>query len=475
MLLPSIRGLALFTLIASYSFTASAGTVAVPFRRRAAPGPSSSSIARRDGTIDLNALNNITAGGYYAELGIGTPPQRLSFLLDTGSSDTWVNSVDADLCRSPQLQQRLERWCGPQFNPEASSTFTSVNRGGFDITYLDQKNIGGDYFNDSVTVNGKIVNNQKLGLALRSVRFTGIMGLGFGDNVAASSSYPTVIDNMVQKGIIDAPVFSLFLDDLDAKSGTILFGGIDSQKYHGKLATLPLISDIQTGSRNGTSYTVRLRGFEVDGIDLDNLDAAAILDSGSTISLLPDYQVQDIYRHFGVRSVQGIPIPLVDCAYRSAKGKGIAFNFKFDGANIRVPVAEMVIDAFPDSVQQTLRNSQIRHLFGDWERVCIFGVGSAYDYGISSDRFALLGDTFLRSAYVVYDMANRQLGIAQANTKADKSNIVEIRKGDTQLPDIAGVPGTGQDSAAGSLGSSRIGAVAAVLIMVAAAFTTTML
>ncbi|XP_044721448.1 eukaryotic aspartyl protease domain-containing protein [Hirsutella rhossiliensis] len=444
MLLPSIRGLALFTLIASYSFTASAGTVAVPFRRRAAPGPSSSSIARRDGTIDLNALNNITAGGYYAELGIGTPPQRLSFLLDTGSSDTWVNSVDADLCRSPQLQQRLERWCGPQckspsLNPEASSTFTSVNRGGFDITYLDQKNIGGDYFNDSVTVNGKIVNNQKLGLAL-------------------SSSYPTVIDNMVQKGIIDAPVFSLFLDDLDAKSGTILFGGIDSQKYHGKLATLPLISDIQTGSRNGTSYTVRLRGFEVDGIDLDNLDAAAILDSGSTISLLPDYQVQDIYRHFGVRSVQGIPIPLVDCAYRSAKGKGIAFNFKFDGANIRVPVAEM-----------------IRHLFGDWERVCIFGVGSAYDYGISSDRFALLGDTFLRSAYVVYDMANRQLGIAQANTKADKSNIVEIRKGDTQLPDIAGVPGTGQDSAAGSLGSSRIGAVAAVLIMVAAAFTTTML
>lgn len=289
------------------------------------------------------------------------------------------------------------------------------------------------------------------------------MGLGFRDNVAASSSYPTVVDSMVQQGLIEAPVFSLFLvracpvppsaqantpslpqDNLDAKSGTILFGGIDSQKYHGRLATLPLVSDDPSRSGNRTSYTVRLRGFNVDGIDLDldNLGAAAVLDSGSTISLLPDSLVREMHRHFGVRFVQDVSIPLVDCAYRAAKGKGVSFQFRFDGATIRVPVAEMVIDAFPEHDQRSLRGSQLRRLFGQWDRVCIFGIGSAADYGIKSESFALLGDTFLRSAYVVYDMANRQLGIAQANTKADKSNIVEIRKGATQIPDVAGVPGT---------------------------------
>lgn len=232
-------------------------------------------------------------------------------------------------------------------------------------------------------------------------------------------------------------------DDLDAKSGTILFGGIDSQKYHGKLATLPFVSGAQTRSgNNSTAYTVRLRGLDVDGIDADDLDAAAVLDSGSTISLLPDRQVQNVYRHFGVRSIEGVPTPLVDCAYRGAKGKGVAFSFRFEGASIQVPVREMVINGFPEDIQRALLGSQLRRFFDNWDGVCIFGVGSASDYGVKSDRFALLGDTFLRSAYVVYDMANRQLGIAQANTKADKSNIVEIRKGATQLPDVAGVPGT---------------------------------
>lgn len=116
MLLPGLRGLALaLAAVASSpsSSTAAAGTVAVSFQRRAAPHLASP-IARRDGTIDLDALNNITGGGYYADLGIGTPPQTLSFLLDTSSSDTWVNSVDADLCNSPRAQQRLGTGCGPQ-------------------------------------------------------------------------------------------------------------------------------------------------------------------------------------------------------------------------------------------------------------------------------------------------------------------------------------------------------------------------
>lgn len=85
----------------SFAATVSAGTVSVPISKfKFNPALT---ITKR-GSFDLLAINNITGGGYYAEFEIGTPGQKLGFLLDTGSSDTWVNSVDSDLCNSQSLQ-----------------------------------------------------------------------------------------------------------------------------------------------------------------------------------------------------------------------------------------------------------------------------------------------------------------------------------------------------------------------------------
>lgn len=93
----------------------------------------------------------------------------------------------------------------------ASSSYTPIDNIDFDITYLDGRNIKGSYFNDTVHIGDASVKNQQLGLALESVRPTGIMGLGFSSNVAASRKYPTVVDNLVEQGFINAPVYSLYL------------------------------------------------------------------------------------------------------------------------------------------------------------------------------------------------------------------------------------------------------------------------
>jgi hypothetical protein len=37
------------------------------------------------------------------------------------------------------------------------------------------------------------------------------MGLGFSINVATTKKYPTIVDNMVEQGIIAHPAFSLYL------------------------------------------------------------------------------------------------------------------------------------------------------------------------------------------------------------------------------------------------------------------------
>ncbi|KAK7432812.1 hypothetical protein QQZ08_000675 [Neonectria magnoliae] len=426
-----------FLLLSLAATCASAGHISVDFSKFKLD--LALSITKRD-TLDLKAINNVTGGGYYAEFQVGTPGQKIGFLLDTGSSDTWVNSVDTDLCNSLSLQD-TNGYCMTSFDPDDSSTFDTVDRGGFDITYLDGRRIRGDYFNDTVVIDGKSIKRQQLGLATKSVRPTGIMGLGFAANVAADTQYPTILDNMVSQGYIDTPAFSLYLNDLSASSGTILFGGIDQAKFVGKLTTLPLRPDFQSFSNNITSFTVQLDSLEVTGqdINLDSLKADAILDSGSTICLLPDSQVQDIWEAFDVRTVTGLSVPFVDCAYAGDKGDGISLDFTFSGKKINVPIDEMVIDSFASVQDQIMSDPTLKEAFDGWDSACMFGIASASDYGVNDDRFALLGDTFLRSAYVVYDLANEQIGIAEANTNSNDSDIVELKAGDSEFPNVSGV------------------------------------
>ncbi|KAI6782537.1 aspartic-type endopeptidase-like protein [Emericellopsis cladophorae] len=402
----------------------SAGHISVPFSRQSFDNSHARRAALRKRQDDsepfaLEALNNITGGGYYSEFAVGTPPQQISFLLDTGSSDTWVN-----------------------IDPDESSTFETVDVD-FDIQYLDRRRIQGEYFEDTVTFGDVEVTEQRMGLALQSVRPTGIMGLGFSVNVASIREYPTIVDNLVDQGHIDTAAYSLYLNDIDTDAGALLFGGIDREKFIGSLATLPLQSDALGGTSQITSFNIDIQGFDVvspDGertVDIPNLDSLAILDSGSTISLLPDDQVQELWDEFGVLSFIDVLAPFVDCAYRGEKGQGYTFEFRFDGKTIRVPMDEMVIDAYSDLQDIFMDDPTLNQFFGDWEGACMFGIGSTADFGINDDQFTLLGATFLRSAYVVYDLANQQLGLAQANLNSTDTDIVDIEEGD--LPDVTGV------------------------------------
>lgn len=53
----------------------------------------------------------------------------------------------------------------------------------------------------------------------------------------------------------------------------------------------------------------------------------------------------------------------------------------------------------------------------------------------------MLGDTFLRSAYVVYDLANNAISLAPTNFNATASTVLEIAAGANGVPDASGVPG----------------------------------
>lgn len=63
-------------------------------------------------TVTESLINNVTAGGYYATVSVGTPAQDVQLVLDTGSSDAWVVASDASLCTEKKLQVYYGETCG---------------------------------------------------------------------------------------------------------------------------------------------------------------------------------------------------------------------------------------------------------------------------------------------------------------------------------------------------------------------------
>ena len=71
---------------------------------------------------------------------------------------------------------------------------------------------------------------------------------------------------------------------------------------------------------------------------------------------------------------------------------------------------------------------QLRFINGNL--ACLFGIFP------TNNGAKVLGDTFLRSAYVVYDMNNNEVSLAQSNfdAKPEGSNVMEIGTGKNPLP-----------------------------------------
>lgn len=100
-------------LLALLATTALADVLRIPVSRNS-PG----TVTTRNPHLSKRAffaeslVNNITGGGYYASVSVGTPGQDIDMVLDTGSSDAFIIANDADLCESPRLQLQDQTSCG---------------------------------------------------------------------------------------------------------------------------------------------------------------------------------------------------------------------------------------------------------------------------------------------------------------------------------------------------------------------------
>lgn len=338
----------------------------------------------------------------------------------------WVNVPKSRFC------QGSDRNCSDAgtFNPEASSTNTFVNHG-FIIRYVDKISASGDFVTDDLHFAGQELKNVQFGLGLVSSSGKGFIGIGYAVREGYvtrmnGKPFPNLPQVLKNQGLIKTNAYSLWLNDRKASHGSLSFGGVDTAKFHGNLTTLPIekthgqfekfyvnLTDIHFTNATGSKKIM-------SGESTPSLPV--LLDSGSTLMHLPKDLTSKIFSRFRVHKDTAV----LDCGLRREKS---TLDFTFATAKISVPMSELVLPIPPDQDGN-------ERTADDGTRLCRLGITSSVKPTSSSS----LGDTFLRSAYVVYDITNNEISIAPTNFNAVDSNIVEIGTGDEI--DILNHPGT---------------------------------
>lgn len=323
---------------------------------------------------------------YLADIYLGSNDQHIEVALDTGSSDLWVVSSNATCGGLTNCKQ------DGTFDTNGSSTYESLGTE-FKILYADKSTSEGTWSKDSFSFadsGNPTVPSLQFAVVSNTSAAQGILGIAKENEESSANKYHNLPEVLVDDGVIAKNSYSLFLNSADSSTGKIIFGGIDEEKYYGDLVALP----IQNTGNFANDLTVQLNSVQLTGQDTFAVDSAFVLDSGTTVTLLPS----PVFNYLK-DATDGYPIPiplgdvlLVDCKYQNSND---SLTYNFDGVSIVVPVSDLI------------EESQ----------------GFCFLFVVESNTYPILGDNFLRSAYVYYDLTDNEISLAQAKY-TNSSNIV---------------------------------------------------
>ncbi|GFN84883.1 cathepsin d [Plakobranchus ocellatus] len=326
-----------------------------------------------------NYYNNL----YYAPITIGTPGQKFNVAFDIENPITWVPSI-----HSPSRQDRR---ISKKYNNESSSSFTA-NGKAFELSYPSGK-VSGYFSQDNIAIAGATIHNQTFGEAILepdmfSVSMNdGIFGLGFSD--IAAGEEPTVLDNMVNKGILPAPVFSFYLNTYESHGpdSVLTLGGTNPEYYTGDFTFVQL------------SMPDRWQ-FEIDRIQMSRgvgttcwYGCQAVVDPGSPFIAGPSYFVQVLNERIGAKPLEGNP--------------------KF------YSVDHSQLDSLPD-LELYVNGQKLTMTGKDYIVKFPEEQGGPYYSGLVGKDFKRdetavwsLGTNFMRTYYTYFDKGNRRMGFAK--------------------------------------------------------------
>ena len=292
---------------------------------------------------------------------------------DTGSSNLWVPSSE---CFS------IACFLHSSYTSSDSSTYHK-NGTKFSIQY-GSGSMEGFISQDTVTIGDITIKHQDFaeatsepGLAFAFGQFDGILGLGF-DTISVNHVTPPFY-NMVNKDLVDAPVFAFYITDAEGQSEMVL-GGVDESHYTGPVTNIPL--------RRKAYWEVELDALTLGGETASFEDTGAILDTGTSLLTLPSTMAELVNAQIGAEK-NFLGQYNIDCAKRDALPD---MTFTLSGHNFTISAYDYILEV---------------------QGQCISAI-TPMDIPAPAGPLIILGDAFLRRWYSIYDLGKGRVGIAKA-------------------------------------------------------------
>jgi hypothetical protein len=349
---------------------------------------------------------------YVAQIQIGTPPQITSLVFDTGSANLWVMDVSCP-CGSHNCNYTSNHCnmtcptvgcCDPAgfngcnnpsdpfvtpfppkylYDPSKSSTYNCT---GEEIQiFYGLGNCKGLSATETIEVGGITVEEQGFFSAFTTAfifsyqPMSGIFGLGY-PQLAEGNILPPV-NKMIADGLLDEPIFSVWMEDasVGATGGEIIFGGMDQSKIVGPL------NYVSVTDKGYWQY--KLDKIEFAGKVFNQANGYNVISDTGTSYIIGDADVvAQIAKELGATNQQGSYS--IDCAVSNSPAH---VDFTIAGKTYQVYAKDLVIQI----------NGQ-----------CILAMqGGSVGLGLDF----ILGDSFMRNVYHVFDFGQDRIGMAETN------------------------------------------------------------
>lgn len=307
---------------------------------------------------------------YFASVNFGSKNKALYLLMDTGASSTWVmgSSCTTEACAQHN-----------SFGPSDSTTYQSTTNP-FAINYGSGV-VNGTYASDSVSFAGMSFSLDFGSAAYTSNDFLsfpmdGIMGLALNNG-----SVPNIMQTIKSAKILSSNIFGVNINrNSDGlKNGEVTFGAIDTTKYTGSLT----YTSVASGSAGDWVIPVDDVGFK--GTKAGATGRDAYIDTGTSFVFIPAADAAKLYAN-----IPGSVLSSDGTSYSVPCSTTDSIQFYFSGVAYSVQAKDWVGG---QSGSSSLCTSNI------------------YARSLVGDNAWLLGDTFLKNVYAVFDIDQNRIGM----------------------------------------------------------------
>ena len=324
---------------------------------------------------------------YYMDLQVGSPAQRTSVIIDTGST---VGAFPCNVCRNCGKHidtafnfdmSSSASWvgCGDDCNGECKEGHCSYTQ-----SYREGSSLKGWFFNDFVSIGDQDDKNPAVRTTMGchveetklfySQRANGILGMA----PHRQGKGPTLLETLFASSEISKEMFSLCLSPV---GGELVVGGFDSKTHKSEI--------IWTNMQIMQFYKVFPVSCEIAGQTIATDFGKTIVDSGTTLTYFPTAFYKALKEQINI-SCKNCVKKGENC-WNTAEGFPDA-NLKFqDGAVVSWPAKNGYL-GFKKGSQS-------------W----------CYTFADSESVETVLGASFMINHDVVFDLKNLKIGFANAD------------------------------------------------------------